>query len=444
MKDEQVEHVCKSIFADVTACAAAHATCPVGSPLRMLDTGCKELPTGTEKGIVYAVEFNCSHVRASRCRLDGNRRVSTTEHRVTLSEECKDLSKGLLDSECGAMMLFDTLAEAVKVLMESSGDLGHKHTIPVAFVVPFACEQSGPKSARLLNWTKGFETGRKTNDPVEGLDMATLLDMAFWRKEMNARCVTVLNDGTATMLAAEYERQSRLPPCVVSYLVSVGVNGCFIDPMHEAHKYAGCIVNTELGDYDRSLPMTDVDLEVDFADQGGHGQQMFEKMVGGGYLGEVCRRLVVKVYQSDAPTLAWARQSFPTAAAAMVVADDSADLSRARSLVQGLWDWTPSQQDLLIVKDLFTLVFDRSAALSAAAIGALARATSRLQPAMGGVTVALEGSLHGPHPWYTELIRQRLNVLLKGNAGFVHLYVTHDSNAKGAAVLAAMLDKSLA
>lgn len=441
MKDEQVNYVCTSLTNAIKK-NVQMAKVGGGQELKMLDTCVSSLPTGNETGVVYTVEFSSSHVRAVRCRLDGSRNITTSEHRMQHSGvgDCAGLVKGLLDANCGAMELFNTIADCLKSIMESSGDLRRSgsNPIPVAFVVSFPCVQKGVRNANLLNWTKGFETGRNTQDPVEGLDMATLLDMAFWRKDINARCVTVLNDGTAALLAAEYERNPKLPPCVAAYLVSVGVNGLYVEPNYHQYKYEGCIINTELGDFDQSLPMTDVDLEVDFADQGGRGQQLFEKMAGGGYLGELCRRLVVKVYQNEAPTLAWARQSLPTAAAALCVADNSNDLSRMATVLKGAWGWDCDKQTLLNIKDMFKLVFDRSAALSAAAIGALAKSTGRLQPAMGGVTVALESGLHANHPWYTELIRQRLTILLKENASLVNLYVIHDATAKGAAVLATM------
>lgn len=49
-------------------------------------------------------------------------------------------------------------------------------------------------SASLIHWTKGYETGRSSDDPVEGMDVAALLDCAFWRRGIEAKTKAVLND----------------------------------------------------------------------------------------------------------------------------------------------------------------------------------------------------------------------------------------------------------
>lgn len=84
------------------------------------------------------------------------------------------------------------------------------------------------------------------------------------------------------------------------------MNGCYIQSgSKRTSGYKGCIVNCELGGFDKSLPVNDVDLEVDFADDSAKGVQLFEKMVSTTYLGELCRRLIVKIWQTEAPQLAW-------------------------------------------------------------------------------------------------------------------------------------------
>lgn len=405
------------------------------SSLKMLDTCIKKLPTGQEKGVAYALEFAGSTIRAIRARFEGNHKVSTLEHRLNIRDERTPYPKGLLDKNCGAISLFNYLGNAVGELLKRSG--APKSEVSVGLALSFPCKVNAVDSATLIEWTKGFETGRATADPVEGLDVVTLLDMAFWRSELNAKTKGVVNDATGTLLACAYERPPRLPPCTVAFLVGVGLNGSYVEPHAASYGYQGCIINTELGGFDKSLPITDVDLEVDFADDAGRGKQVFEKMIGGGYLGEICRRLVVKVWQNDAPTLAWARQSLPTAAAALCVSDNSETLSMVEKLMRGLWDWETDLQARKHIQRLFALVFDRSAALAAAAIAALAKKSGRLQPAMGGVTVAIDGALHTSHPWYSDNVRAYLKQILgEETARYIHLFVSLDGAAKGAALIA--------
>lgn len=429
----------------------------------MLDSFLDKVPTGSERLTAYALDFSGTNIRAVRAKLEGNGRITTAEHRINLRDEPAPFTKGLLDKQCGAKELFDSLARSIREVMERSGDLARSKDTPLGFCVSFPCELRSIKSGALLEWTKvnignwnfilqGFETGRATADPVEGLDIATLLDMACWRHKFGARVTAVTNDTIAMLLSCAYEKPAHLPPCTVSFMIGVGLNGAYVEPDAKSYKYQGTIINTEIGGFDKGLPVTDVDLEVDFADEGGNGRQIFEKMIAGGYLGEVCRRLVVKLWQSEAPALAWSRQALPTAVAALCVSDLTDNLDMIERLLRGLWEWQTTLSERRTIQKMFILVFDRSAGLAAAAIAALARKSGRLQPAMGGVTVALDSSLHISHRWYSEnvrlhhvrdlnriQVRNYLNQLLgEQTASFVNLYVCNDGTCKGAAILAAI------
>eukprot|EP01054_Gregarina_sp_Poly1_P001644 Gregarina_sp_Poly_1__1643@NODE_141_length_12988_cov_478_019271_g126_i0_p4_GENE_NODE_141_length_12988_cov_478_019271_g126_i0NODE_141_length_12988_cov_478_019271_g126_i0_p4_ORF_typecomplete_len507_score62_55Hexokinase_1/PF00349_21/5_3e49Hexokinase_2/PF03727_16/1_2e43_NODE_141_length_12988_cov_478_019271_g126_i014332953 len=442
ISSDQIEIVHNNICAEMEDGCRKHQArvknLPIAtSSLKMLDTCVKHLPNGSEKGVGYALDFSGTTVRAVRVRAEGNHKLSTVEHRLNIRDERTAYPKGLLDKNCGAMALFNYLANSVGDLLKKSG--APKTEVPLGFSLSFPCELRSLDSATLLEWTKGFETGRATADPVEGLDVVTLLDMAFWRQQINAKVKGVVNDATATLLACAYEQPSRLPPCTVAFLVGVGLNGAYVEPQAASYGYQGCIINTELGGFDKGLPITDVDLEVDFADDGARGRQIFEKMIGGGYLGEICRRLVVKVWQTEAPALSWARQSLPTAAAALCVSDNTENLDMVQKLMMGLWDWDTSRECRKQIQKMFSLVFDRSAALAAACIAALAKKSGRLQPAMGGVTVAIDGALHTSHPWYSDNVRVYLKQILgEDTAQYIHLFVSLDGSAKGAAIMAEM------
>lgn len=66
--------------------------------------------------------------------------------------------------------------------------------IPVGFSVCFPVEHRSLNSTTLLHWTKGYETGNDSNDPVEGMDVAALLDCAFWRLGLQVQTKVVIND----------------------------------------------------------------------------------------------------------------------------------------------------------------------------------------------------------------------------------------------------------
>jgi len=448
LSQSQLDHVYKELLQELDLGLMLHAEDPMTTPsasqcsLKMLDTCIDKVPSGKEKAVAYALDFGGTHVRAVRAKLDGNGQVSVSEMKANLREADDRFSKGLLDKQCGAIHLFDRMALTIKDLMKRSGDLHRDAPANVGFTFSFPAEQTGIKSATLLQWTKGFETGRGTKDPVEGMDVAALMDVAFWRNEVPATTCAVVNDTAGTLLACAYNKNPRLPPCTVGFILGTGVNGAYVESRAKKCGYQGVIVNTELGGFDKGLPLTDVDLEVDFADDGGRGKQLYEKMVSGGYLGEICRRLIVKVWQHQAPSLAWARQSMPAAAASLCISDKSPSLEMTQRVLRCLWDWETTFEDREVVQRLFSLVFYRSAGLAAVGIAALAQASGRLQPAMGGVTVAVDGSLHTQNAWYADKVMEYLRILVgEENAKFLHLVTSDDGSGKGAAILAGVLNE---
>lgn len=66
--------------------------------------------------------------------------------------------------------------------------------IPIGFTFSYAVDQKCLNSAILLKWSKGFETGAATEDPVIGCDVCCLLAVALNRAKIPAKVVAVLND----------------------------------------------------------------------------------------------------------------------------------------------------------------------------------------------------------------------------------------------------------
>eukprot|EP01070_Trichotokara_eunicae_P008899 Trichotokara_eunicae@DN5912_c0_g1_i10.p1 len=147
---------------------------------------------------------------------------------------------------------------------------------------------------------------------------------------------------------------------------------------------------------------------------------------------------LVRVFQGRAPNLAWAHNSITTEACAEVMNDETRDLSVTRSVFKHFWDWDLSQRDVEQIHSLVVTIWKRSAALSAVAICALAKKTGRLQRAMGGVTVGIDGSVFVKNVKYQQFVRESVNEILGEELGsLVHLVTADDGSGKGASVLAA-------
>lgn len=454
LTEEQMKVILKKMQAEMQRGLELHKENPKASwesskcSLKMLDTYVTEdlIPKGNEQGSAFSLDLagvQVSYVRGVKVNLYGDHHITTSSITEGLRNTSFGCPKGLMDRTATASMLFDSLAGVIKKLLdEKDSPVKDDEIIPVGFSVCFPVEHRSLNSTTLLHWTKGYETGNDSNDPVEGMDVAALLDCAFWRLGLQVQTKVVINDTTGNLLTCCYEKPARLPQCRIGFILGGGVNGCFITSETKRHyNYKGCIINCELGGFDKSLPLNDVDLEIDFADDTRKGLQLFEKMVSTKYLGEICRRLIVKIWQSEAPLLAWVRQSMPWLACARVIADtEDPQMETTKEILYGLWEWETTPEQRIVVRRLFQVVFDRSAALAAVAIVALAIQTERLQQAFGGLTCAIEGALYSTIPSYSKKLRNYLELILDYDAArLINFYEVEDGSAKGAGIIAAML-----
>eukprot|EP01053_Blabericola_migrator_P002868 Blabericola_migrator_1__2867@NODE_1820_length_3739_cov_99_008715_g185_i2_p2_GENE_NODE_1820_length_3739_cov_99_008715_g185_i2NODE_1820_length_3739_cov_99_008715_g185_i2_p2_ORF_typecomplete_len494_score45_80Hexokinase_1/PF00349_21/4e31Hexokinase_2/PF03727_16/8_1e30KRTAP7/PF15034_6/0_16_NODE_1820_length_3739_cov_99_008715_g185_i2621543 len=427
---------CKSHFPGYPLSAEArHAT-----GCWMLDTFISVLPTGNEIGHTYGVGFASTQLTAIKAHLDGNGSMQYATSSVNLLNATQRYPLGLLDMHCTASELFDCVAACLGSTIDIGGNEKEAYPLPIGFVMGFPCHSDGIRSARLTKWVKGFETGRATDDKVEGFDVVCLLERSMHRLNVPGSIAGLANDTPALLLAGAYEcRLSKKPSCLVSCIMGVGFNVAYVDPCAEAYGYRGVVINTEISRYHRINVSTDIDREVDFNDESAAGDSVFEKLVGGGYLGEICRRLLLRIWQAAAPRAAWMCQALPTAAATLCVADSSENLAMIDRIMGTMWEWQTDYPTRVVIKGLFGLVFERSAALAATAVAASLKRTGLLFPGSEGVTVALDDGFHVQQAWFQAQITKYLSLLLGPEmAGLVSLYVVSDGLKKGAAILGHM------
>lgn len=431
--------------------------CPETCSFKMLDSCVPRPPSGTEKGIYYALDFGGTNFRAVRCDLKGDGTMTVSQLQRSLlkapimnrTSDSFNSSPTLLDATATATEMFDFFANVVKEFMIQQGDLNpdvtqisdDDHLFNCGFTFSYPCSQVRVDRATLICWTKGFETGRQTDDPVEGRDICELMNVAFVRNNVPMHCSSVLNDTVGTLLACSYEQAPDIPRCLVGLIMGTGLNACYWDPSAQArYGYRGSIINVECGNLNRDLPRTNVDCELDFRAVANRGSQQLEKMCSGAYLGEVARGIIVKVFQVNAPPLAWTIDSLPTEAVAAIAGDRSIDYSVTNMILREKWAVTMDVEQLSAVRDICLAVMDRAAALASVIIAACAIKTGRLQKAFGGVSIGIDGSLYKKNAFIQTRIRQHLESNLgKTRASLIHLLLADDGSGKGAAVLAATL-----
>eukprot|EP01057_Protomagalhaensia_wolfi_P002638 Protomagalhaensia_wolfi_Nauph_80__2637@NODE_277_length_2952_cov_21_849983_g207_i0_p1_GENE_NODE_277_length_2952_cov_21_849983_g207_i0NODE_277_length_2952_cov_21_849983_g207_i0_p1_ORF_typecomplete_len509_score115_86Hexokinase_1/PF00349_21/3_2e52Hexokinase_2/PF03727_16/3e50_NODE_277_length_2952_cov_21_849983_g207_i03051831 len=411
---------------------------PRDCSFKMLDSFVPRIPTGKEHGTYYAIDFGGTNIRVVRAHMEEGQ-MKITQRRASLMDCPTSLPKGLLDGKATAKMMFDFFASVAEQFMRENGDLASIEPFPLGFTFSYPCVSSSLMESKLVVWNKGLETGRETNDPIEGRDVCELLNQAFKRKRVPLETNCVANDTVGTLLSCAFGLSPSRPPCLVGLILGTGMNACYVDPTSPQFDYTSQIINIECGNFNRDLPRINIDLEIDFTEAATRGRQHMEKMVSGAYIGEVARRAILKVFQHKATPALWRQNSFSAEDAAHCVSDKSEQLVAVGSRCQDRFEAKFSLEELQRVQGLCAAVYDRAAALAAMLICGTATKTGRLQQAMGGVTVGIDGSLYKCNEFFRNDIRKYIDVLLgQERSKLIHLEFAEDGSGLGAAILAAI------
>ncbi|XP_040995020.1 hexokinase-3-like isoform X3 [Juglans microcarpa x Juglans regia] len=403
-----------------------------GSKLKMLLTFVDRLPNGSEKGTYYALDVGGTNFRVLRVQL-GGQRSSILEPHV----EQQAIPPHLMTST--SENLFDLIASAIKEFVDRGED-GSKTLVSgrgkLGFTFPFPVKQRSVSSGILIKWTKGFH----------------IEDM-----------VSQVNDTVGTLALGHYHDEDT----VAAVIFGTGTNACYWERTDAIIKCqgllttsGGMVINMEWGNFWSShLPRTSYDTDLD-SHSSSPNDQGFEKMISGMYLGEVVRRVLLRMSQeSDIFGTVPSRLSLPfifrTPMISAMHEDDSPGLIEVARILKDVLEIpdVPLKVRKLIVK-LCNVVTRRAARLAAAGIGGILKkigrdgsgsitgGRTRTDVKMRRTVVAVEGSLYTSYTMFREYLHEALwEILGEDIAPHVILKVIEDGPGIGAALLAATYSK---
>jgi len=273
-----------------------------------------------------------------------------------------------------------------------------------------------------------------------------MLNQAFVRKGLKVKVAALVNDTVGTLMSHAYND----PQTLVGVILGTGTNAAYVEKIENVKKWKGpkpasgeMIINCEWGAYDEEkamLPLTQYDNKLD-AESSNPGQHIYEKMISGMYLGEICRNVFLDLiekkylfngYLSDELKKA---NSFETQYMSRIERDYSADLSDTKIVLQDLLGIpNTTARDRRIVRRIVELVGIRAARLSACCIAGLVTQMKKLD----GCTVAIDGSVYEHYPHFGNRIQDALRELLGIFAENITLALGKDGSGIGAGVIAAL------
>ncbi|KAJ0020804.1 hypothetical protein Pint_30979 [Pistacia integerrima] len=437
-----------------------------GSKLKMLLTFVDNLPSGSEKGTYYALDLGGTNFRVLRVLL-GGQRSSILAKDVERQPIPPHLMSGTSED------LFDFMASSVKEFVEKEGNDSESSVVKkkeLGFTFSFPVRQTSVLSGILIKWTKGFAIEEMVEKEV-----AQYLQEALIRKGLDMRVAVLayfslliyseqVNDTVGTLALGHYHDEDT----VAAVIIGTGSNACYVERTDAIIKCqgllttsGGMVVNMEWGNFWSShLPRTSYDIDLD-ADSPNPYDMGFEKMISGMYLGDIVRRVILRMSQeSDIFGPDSSRLSVPfilrTPLMAAMHEDDSPELTVVAGILREVLEISdvPLKVRKLVVK-ICDVVTRRAARLAAAGIvgilkkigrdgsGGITSGRTRSDVKMRRTVVAIEGGLYTNYTMFREYLHEALTEILGEQiAQHVILKETEDGSGIGAAILAASYSSS--
>jgi hexokinase len=310
-----------------------------------------------------------------------------------------------LDGPVSKTDFFEQLADRVMPVIHESDSIG--------FCFSYPCEIQPDHDGKLLRWTKGVDAPE-----VEGCLIGEELNKVFEARGMERKKIVLLNDTVATLLAGATEGAARGANGYVGFILGTGTNIAYLEK--------GEVINVESGGFDK-LPVTDIDRAVDAATNN-PGNQIFEKMISGTYLGPLTLTALKKAPLSES-----GKEAVSEVENLSLIHLDNFAAQNGRD-TGPLADPRFSKADGDLIRAVFSAVVARAAHLSAVnlAVAAIRNGTSP-------VCINLDGSTYFKTLGLREQAEAELKQILE-QAG-VEYFCVHvdDAPLTGAAIAALSL-----
>lgn len=416
------------------------------------------LPTGHESGTFLALDLGGTNLRVCKVELHGPSSAVSQKH--TLVQEQYKLPSEIKTST--AEELWAYVAEYLEKFMKKMGLLEHynrEKPMPLGFTFSYPAIQYRIDHGILQTWTKGFDI-----KGVEGEDVAAQLRHAIERKKLPIELICLANDTVGAMVASAYND----PETIIGAIFGTGCNAAYMQTLSKEcipkidlkdeeweqlksddGSKSTIAINCEYGAFDnahRVLPRTSFDEQVD-AESPRPGEQAFEKLSAGLYLGEIFRLVMVQladkglVFKNQDREKLRKPYSIDTGFLSQIEDDESPKFNKTYDLFKETLDLSPSDQEIELSRRLAELIAVRGARLCACGIAAICT-----KEGIEKGHVAADGSVANKHPKFKRRWAKALGEILnwhqtdekQKNGGPIKITSAEDGSGVGVAVIAAM------
>ena len=260
----------------------------------------------------------------------------------------------------------------------------------------------------------------------------------------------MINDTTGTLIASSYTDSEMKIGCIFG----TGVNAAYMENVGSVPKIAHLnlpadmpvAINCEYGAFDNEhivLPLTKYDHTID-RESPRPGQQAFEKMTAGLYLGEIFRLALLDIVDNK-PGLIFRDQDtsnlrkpylLDSSVLAAIEEDPYENLEDTEELIERHLGIKPTPSELEMIRRLAELIGTRAARLSACGVAAICKKKN-----IDSCHVGADGSVFTKYPHFKARGAQALREILDWPTGAkdkVSIQAAEDGSGVGAALIAAL------
>lgn len=267
---------------------------------------------------------------------------------------------------------------------------------------------------------------------------------------MPIKVAALINDTTGTLIASSYTDSDMKIGCIFG----TGVNAAYMENVGSVPKIAHMnlpadmpvAINCEYGAFDNErvvLPFTKYDEIID-RDSPRPGQQAFEKMTAGLYLGEIFRLALLDLLESN-PDLIFKGQDvsklhkpyvLDASFLAAIEEDPYENLSETLDIFERELDIRPTKAELELARRLAELIGTRAARISACGVAAICTKKN-----IETCHVGADGSVFTKYPHFKARGAQALREILDWaptDQDKIEIMAAEDGSGVGAALIAAL------
>ncbi|KAJ5020640.1 hexokinase-domain-containing protein [Bipolaris maydis] len=385
-----------------------------GGSIPMIPTWCMAFPDGNETGKYLALDMA---------------RYKPTWLRGYLTEEKGEFE--IIQSKYPMGYVADCLQQFIEYHTRASSS----PICPSVFTFSYPVSQDAIDHGVLQRWTKGFDV-----QGVEGVDV-----VPGFKAALEERGVPYQARGAGLVA-------SSVTGCNAAYMEECGAIPK-LKHMNLAPKLPMALSHCEWGAFDNEhqvLPRTKYDVIID-KESPRPGQQTFEKMVAGLYLGEIFRLVLLDLHKGSECSMFEGQNaskldkpySLDAGFLSQIEEDRFENLQDTADLFQETLGITCTKPELELIRRLAELIGTRAARLTACGVSAICK-----HKKWSEVHVGADGSVFSKYPHFKIRQAQALKEIMdwpakygKGKNDPIEVLPAEDGSGVGAALIAALTVK---